>query len=694
MAMIGDPYGPGWSGVGRDGAGGLGVRTGATGTSTTSAKKNNTWGEVVGVVYGCAVVKGVPLMLEANGTGAIALDGTNYSTIELALAQYGFASGPVASIDGLIYEDRLYGATAISPHQLEYGFMDWGVGNSFELVLGDVATAAEWSVNSARAEDYRIPFGHVAHVRIQYLGCPNGLVPPPDMRAVVSGFFADRHNAAREAYLDNHWVINDANPADIVKDLIENSVYGLGYPVGTAVVTVGSDGNAASSYETYCDAFGLWIAMGIDVRVQVVDIIAQILQATNSVGFWDGDAATGQMTFRVVPLGDKARTANGVTFTPVLTALEITDEHLQLDGENPVLVRRRALADTFNSVPVEWSRDTLTRDVELVTAEMPDVASQDATGVRRSDPVSLPCIRTQAHASWIAKILTDRSLYARDEWEFQVNPRAAAYLQVGDMVSLNHAAMAVTGEILRIIETDENERGVLTIRAVKWLTATDVTVVTLPVVPVDGVPGPPRVLFVKGSGLSATYDDVSDGAGGYVYSTDINTKNPANTGILIGFPRPFQGIKAFASRISNWTVDPEGLFCAWNGPRYGTSESFLRGDTANVLTWVGNTGGFSLLTGATPGPRISVTSASFTASAWFETCWSANAPSESTWTVPGSWARGHAGLTLGTAFPTRDGDDLLYWVLVQNQLSAMTFARGDSVNSSRTVTFSSIEVIE
>ena len=504
--MAWNQYGDGEATYAAGGGGGSGWGIGPR-RGSSSAPPNETWGKAIAAVYGCATVKAVPLMLELNGTGSATLDGSTGTAGDNGLAQYGFAIGPVTSIDGLIYRDRLYGPTEIAGHQLPYTDMVYQPGtSSFERPLGDADTATEWSVMSARSWDYRVPFGHVATARIEKLCCPpvgslspppeGGYAPKPEMKAVISGFFSDRHNPAREAALGDHWVINDANPADVIRDLLENTRYGLGFPAGTVIVTVGADGTAASSYETYCDAYSLWIALGVDETLQVADAISQILLATNSVGFWEGNS------FKVVPLGDLPKTANGVTYTPVATALAIDDSILILDGESTVVVRRTPLADTFNSVPVEWSEDTPTREVVISTAEIPDAANVDLFGMRRKEPVPLPCIRTLAHAQFIARILTERNLYARDFWEFRVNPRAAALLQVGDMVSLTHVAMGVAGEILRIVETDEDERGELAIKAVKWLSTTEITVTELPAVD-DGLPPTPRILFRWGPGQSA-----------------------------------------------------------------------------------------------------------------------------------------------------------------------------------------------
>ena len=183
------------------------------------------------------------------------------------------------------------------------------------------------------------------------------------------------------------------------------------------------------------------------------------------------------------------------------------------------------------------------------------------------------------------------------------------------------------------------------------------------------------------------------GLDGYVY--DGSDKDPGNTALLIGFRNKFQGVNAVASRISDYLNDPQGLWVAWSttAGRSPSSETISRGNDGTALAWLSNTGGFSLLTGATPGPRITMESADFALYDFYETCWAANAPVEIRWTVPAGWTPGLAGLTLGTAFPSQPGDDDLYWVLFLNQLTTLTYTRGESVNDSRKVTFTSIEVV-
>lgn len=437
-------------------------------SSGSGAWQSATFGRRVQIVYGTAMVKAVQLTQLNGSTGTTSLDGTNTSTTPVIDVQFGLALGPITAVEGIVYEKLLYGPTAIpaSPPYIQVDDTNLSVsGYPVTYTLGDIATAAEWSVLSGYGPDFRVPFGYVALLRCQKFACPDGYTPVGEVKSVIRGIGATQKNVNRETYLGDEWDIYDTNPADVIIDLLENARYGLGLPAGTVQVETGGDGETASSYRNFCDAYGYWIALGIDEDVQVVDVIEQILTATNSIGFWEGEH------FVVLPVGDVARTANGATYTPVLVALEIGDAQILRDSENPVLVRRTPLSKAFNVIPIEWSRDTPTRDAELVTNESMDVADANRRQVRRADPpIRLPCIRTVEHALEISRLMAEQSLYNRSTYEFTLNPQAAPRIQVGDVLALTHAAMGISDFLVRVSETDEDARGELKIVAVEWTT--------------------------------------------------------------------------------------------------------------------------------------------------------------------------------------------------------------------------------
>ena len=88
----------------------------------TSAVNKDTWGEAIQVVYGCATIKGVPLMLQvvSGQAGNVALDGVNTENVgPRGACPYGLASGPVASVDGVVYEAAVRaGGDCVPPDRL------------------------------------------------------------------------------------------------------------------------------------------------------------------------------------------------------------------------------------------------------------------------------------------------------------------------------------------------------------------------------------------------------------------------------------------------------------------------------------------------------------------------------------------------------------------------------------------------
>ena len=211
---------------------------------------------------------------------------------------------------------------------------------------------------------------------------------------------------------------------------------------------------------------------------------------------------------------------------------------------------------------------------------------------------------------------------------------------------------------------------------------------------------PPRILFVKGSGTGSTYDEYTDGDT-YVYSKDSVYKNPFNSGILIGCQSKFQGYRATASRQSDCLPDSEGLFVLWNNTRASGSEVIRRGNDGAALPWTHNLGGFSLnkpitdpFTGGAGRATVYPADLASTSN-WYETCYSGHNPVEGYWTVESGWTPGLAGITLGTAFPSQDGDDDLYWVHFDANLTAITWTRGeaDVLYPTRRVTITGLEAI-
>jgi hypothetical protein len=470
MTWVGEPV---VDGTGKEPIGNVdGVGRGGIFRPASTTPRNRAYGSPYPIVYGTADVKASCFFLTDQGNKKFRIAGPSAPEEDLHAAevQYAFAFGPVVSTESLVYEKRLYGAGGIAFQQLSES--TGGYLNPPEFFIGN-GTATTWSPYTGTIDaSYKVAWPMLAYMRCRYFGIPGGKGAVPAIKAVVRGIGATHSNAQRNAMEPVTWTRYDAAPGDVIRDLIENTSYGMGLPAGTVITAIGADGAAASSYDRYCEQNGWWIALAIENGVAVSDIIAQVLTATNSTGYWSG------ANFKIIPLGDIAVG----TYTPVLTALAITnDDFIAAQDQDAIRVSRQAWADTYNVVPVEYSADTALRTAELVTIETMDVANVQSFGIRRSpDTLSLPCIRSAAHAQAISGIMARRSCWHRSRFEFTITARQGAALECGDLVALTHSVMGLSNRLARVDSIEAKPDGTYRVEAREWVTGASVTVVTTP----------------------------------------------------------------------------------------------------------------------------------------------------------------------------------------------------------------------
>jgi hypothetical protein len=431
-------------------------------------RKSSSYGRPYPVVYGTCAVKGVPLWDYDMGDLKFLLDGATGPVTEgrAAEVQYAFSYGPIQGFSSLIYGKRLFGAGGVGTSYI--GATNPPSGTSApDFFVGDGTTTA-WAHYTGGWET-RIPWPMLALMRCRYMWVPDGAGTIPEMKGIVAGRFATNVNTKRNATI-TAWSRSDALPGDVIRDLVENATYGLGMATGTVITATGADGTAASSYDRYCTANGWYIALPVEDDVSVEEVIAQVLQATNSVGVWTGGK------FKVIPLGDSATGSGGTAYTPYLTAYAVTDDDIVIGSGDPIRSRRRSWSDTYNVIPVEYSCDTKNRDSELAVSEDLNVAHAQSFGVRRGEMVSLPCIRSAVHAQSISGILARISCYNRTTFEFTLSPRHGAILECGDLVSITSTVIGLSAQLARISNIDEDEEGNYRVSAVEWVTGATVTV--------------------------------------------------------------------------------------------------------------------------------------------------------------------------------------------------------------------------
>ena len=153
------------------------------------------------------------------------------------------------------------------------------------------------------------------------------------------------HNFEVDGKLGYSSSIVDANPRDIIRDLLTNQKYGCGFPAENLGDT--------DVYGTYCRAAGIFLSPVYSEQQEAQRNIAELLEQTNSA------AVFSQGRLKIVPYGDSGLSDNGATYLPNLTPLyDLSDDDFIVSGaEDPVRVERKTNADAYNQVQIEYVED-------------------------------------------------------------------------------------------------------------------------------------------------------------------------------------------------------------------------------------------------------------------------------------------------------------------------------------------------
>jgi hypothetical protein len=236
--------------------------------------------------------------------------------------------------------------------------------------------------------------------------------------------------------------LNDANPSDIITQMITNTKFGLvpSFPLDV------------SDYATYCLASNFLLSPAFTEQKNLADHIQDILDQSNSTCIWH-DA----QTLRIVPFGDTSVTANSTTWTPNVTPLyDLTDDDFLGDNTaDPIKVTRKSPAQAENDVKVEFFDRANGYNVSV--AEAYDQGSIDLYIKRPSSTKQHHAICQASIAASLAQLIHQRQLYIRNEYEFQLSGLKYGHLEPMDTVTLTDLALGLNKFPVRIIQIDENE---------------------------------------------------------------------------------------------------------------------------------------------------------------------------------------------------------------------------------------------
>lgn len=274
--------------------------------------------------------------------------------------------------------------------------------------------------------------------------CTDTSTAPPSLAFEVQGAFAPT-------------TPTDVNPADIISDLITSTKRGAGQAAG--LVDTSITGAGVTTFRTYCDAIGFHLSLLLDQQRSVLDVIANLLLATNS------DALYSQGVIKIIPLGDTSITSpvfGAVNYVPVVTPVASLGAD-DFTASIPVQVSRASPADTFNSMPVEY----IDRSAEYsdCTVEDPEMSDVDVRGLWRGGVTQLYATFPDGTAPlMISKMLAQRQVYCRNTYTFEVGWRYI-YLEPGDIVSLTEPQLGLVAQLVRLTGLQETPDGRLSFTA-------------------------------------------------------------------------------------------------------------------------------------------------------------------------------------------------------------------------------------
>ena len=244
--------------------------------------------------------------------------------------------------------------------------------------------------------------------------------------------------------------IPDANPREIVLDLLTNQRYGCGFPSQNIGDT--------DRYSNYCRAVGIFLSPAYTEQGEAQRNISELLEQTNSA------AVFSQGRLKIIPYGDGSYSGNGAVYVADNKAVyDLTDDDFIVSGsQDPVKVERKTNADAFNQIQVEYLDRN--NDYNVAIAEVKDQANIEQYGLRPKDAIKMHGICDAKVAQKVAQQLLQRALYVRNEYEFKLGWKYCL-LEPMDIVTLTDAGLGLNKTPVRITEIEEDEEGVLSVKA-------------------------------------------------------------------------------------------------------------------------------------------------------------------------------------------------------------------------------------
>lgn len=237
----------------------------------------------------------------------------------------------------------------------------------------------------------------------------------------------------------------DANPADVIRDILENVHY------GAAPGKI--QGDYSQMYQ-YCGAANLLISPVFSEQRPAFEIVNEIAEAVNC----EVVPVPGGM-IKIIPYADIPISGNGLVYTPNLTPVyHLTDD----DFLEPVKVKRKRQSDSFNHVKVEYINRYNQYNNDI--AEVKDQANIETFGLNTQDTIKLNMFCEPEIANQAAQLLLQKNIYVLNTYEFDLSFKYCL-LEPMDIVTITDSSLGLNQFPVRIKKIKEDQDGVLSIEA-------------------------------------------------------------------------------------------------------------------------------------------------------------------------------------------------------------------------------------
>ncbi len=369
-----------------------------------------------------------------GGGGGKGGGGGNVTYTYQASVALGLCEGPIAGI----------GAAWAS--KTETSLPALGLG----LFVGSYAQAP-WSYLSSLHPGEALGYSGTAYVAgAAYQLDSNGQLPNHNFE--VEGFLAGTAPG-----------MPDADPSQVVADLLTNPYYGAGFPSARL--------GDLSVFQAYALAAGLWISPAYSEQAQASQMLDDIASYTNSAFVW----SSGKLA--LVPYGDAPLSANGYSYTPPAAPIyDLSDDDFLANAasgsasssNDPVLVTRKRPADALNDLKIEFLDRSNQYNTGIV--EACDQAMIDLYGLRSDQGRQAHLFADVNAARQSAQLLLQRQAI-RNVYQFTLDQRYIL-LDPMDIVTVSDARLGLNRQWVRITEITENDDGTLSVAAEEYLAGT------------------------------------------------------------------------------------------------------------------------------------------------------------------------------------------------------------------------------